>query len=165
MSGENTFIGWVGEQGTIDLEKLTDGQIIDDILRVINKFTGIQAPYPRRYYMWESDILIKEKIFARIFYSSRWDEYPYTLGSYSYPSVNCDALGITPNDLARPITAHDLLFSDKRAKTDDDSKPLLLFAGEGVHQYFWSTAHGAFLSGEHQAKVILYYRKKLRHGK
>lgn len=49
--GENTFVGWVGESGTVQIERLTDTEIIDDILRLINNFTSIEPPLPRRYFM------------------------------------------------------------------------------------------------------------------
>lgn len=50
---ENTIIGWISEKGIMELEELTDFQIIDDILRLITEFTGIRPPFPRRYYMQE----------------------------------------------------------------------------------------------------------------
>lgn len=80
------------------------------------------------------------------------------MGSYSYPSVNCDWIGITPYDLARPVRIRDLPKLVQNQEKDENM-PVLLFAGEGAHQYFWSTAHGAYMSGEEQAWIILNYRK------
>lgn len=90
-----------------------------------------------------------------LLFSSRWHNDPYTLGSYSYPSIKCDNYGITPADLAVPLTTASLN-SKKHIE-----KPLLLFSGEGVDWKYYSTAHAAYFSGEDQAKIILDYKKKL----
>lgn len=65
---------------------------------------------------------------------TRWASDPYALGSYSFHPV-----GTTPamrRALARPL--------DK----------LLYFAGEATEQRYFSTAHGAYLSGLRAAKEI-----------
>lgn len=41
--------------------------------------------------------------------------------------------------------------------------PILLFAGEACHEKYFSTAHGAFLSGMEQAEKILEFYNKLIH--
>lgn len=51
MSGTNTFIGWVGQQGTIDMEKLSDKEIVDDLTEFLKTFTRRNVPYPSRYFM------------------------------------------------------------------------------------------------------------------
>uniref|UniRef100_A0A336LUS1 CSON005081 protein n=1 Tax=Culicoides sonorensis TaxID=179676 RepID=A0A336LUS1_CULSO len=139
-TGDKTFIGWIGQQGVQEMDKLSDAEIIDDTLALIEQFTGRKPSYPRRYYI------------------SRWDKYPFSYGSYSYPSVNCDPLGITPQDLGKPITTNDqITHYEMPLRADEDPKPLILFAGEGVSQYYWSTAHGAYMNGEEQATVLLNY--------
>lgn len=43
---------------------------------------------------------------------------------------------------------------------DDHRMPVILFAGEACHQQYFSTAHGAFLSGIEQAdKILDFYNK------
>lgn len=37
----------------------------------------------------------------------------------------------------------------------DNNMPAIIFAGEACHQQYFSTAHGAFLSGIEQAEKIL----------
>lgn len=76
--------------------------------------------------------------------------------------MECDRRGISPKDLAQPI-----VYWNVWGNVPDDSyikkgKPLLLFAGEGVSQNYFSTAHGAYLSGETQANVILNYKTNLK---
>ncbi|CAF1086811.1 unnamed protein product [Adineta steineri] len=40
------------------------------------------------------------------------------------------------------------------------AKPLILFAGEGTHERFYGTAHGAFMTGIREAKRIVELYKK-----
>lgn len=49
--------------------------------------------------------------------------------------------------------------SDSSTQSDSQCKdrPILLFAGEACHSKYFSTAHGAFLSGIEQAQTILKY--------
>lgn len=35
--------------------------------------------------------------------------------------------------------------------------PVLMFAGEAVHKSYFSTTHGAFMSGTSQAQIIIDY--------
>lgn len=51
---EHTIIGWVGGQGVIEMDKVnnaSDTQVMKDALELIENFTGIKPPYPRRFYM------------------------------------------------------------------------------------------------------------------
>lgn len=41
------------------------------------------------------------------------------------------------------------------SRNEDLTCPILLFAGEACHDQYFSTAHGAFLSGIEQASKIL----------
>ncbi|KAH3717033.1 hypothetical protein DPMN_059813 [Dreissena polymorpha] len=71
---------------------------------------------------------------------SRWGNSKNTRGSYCYIKV-----GATVGDvdtLAQPIC-------------DNNGKPLLQFAGEATHSSFYSTTHGALLTGHREAKRIL----------
>lgn len=42
----------------------------------------------------------------------------------------------------------------------DDNYPLMVFAGEACHDKYYSTAHGAYLSGIEQTKQFLNYYDK-----
>ncbi|XP_006147067.2 peroxisomal N(1)-acetyl-spermine/spermidine oxidase [Tupaia chinensis] len=71
---------------------------------------------------------------------SRWHSAPYTRGSYSYVAV-----GSTGDDidlLARPLP-------------EDSTKSQILFAGEATHRTFYSTTHGALLSGWREADRLI----------
>lgn len=75
---------------------------------------------------------------ARLFKTS-WNSNPFILGSYSYIDVNCSA-NKHINNLAEPIYI--------------DKTPRILFAGEATHLRYYSTVHGAYLSGQREAKRI-----------
>lgn len=57
---------------------------------------------------------------------------------------------------------HNLNITKKRSNCFDSKPacpPVVLFAGEACHEKYFSTAHGAFLSGMEQAqKVIELYK-------
>ncbi|KAM6067358.1 peroxisomal N(1)-acetyl-spermine/spermidine oxidase isoform 2-T2 [Chlamydotis macqueenii] len=73
---------------------------------------------------------------------SRWHSAPYTQGSYSYVAVGSSGDDI--DALAQPLP-EDL----------EDPQPLqLLFAGEATHRTFYSTTHGALLSGWREAERL-----------
>lgn len=137
----NTLIGWVSGKGVELLETFTDKEIIDELMQHIEKFLGVSVPYPKRYFV------------------SRWLNNPLARGSYSFACVDCDKDNITPKDLASPITTQ-MVYRHNVTKPNEEAKgtPLMLFAGEGCSQKYYSTAHGAYLSGEEQAKVIMNYQ-------
>lgn len=114
-------------------------------------------------------------------FSTRWNKNPYVYGAYSYISSECDSNDtITDQILSRAITYEEFYSSDKE-KNDSFGRqniripsnindnfvesppsvlgkhPVLLFAGEACHEKFFSTAHGAFLSGMEQAKKIVEF--------
>lgn len=46
----NTLLGWVGGRGAIEMEKLSDNEIIEDCLNLLSKFTKRAVPTPLRFY-------------------------------------------------------------------------------------------------------------------
>jgi spermine oxidase len=71
---------------------------------------------------------------------SFWRTNPFTLGAYCHIPVGCSVEDI--HTLAEPVV-------------DSRNHPVLLFAGEATHPTFYSSAHGALLSGEREARRIL----------
>ena len=71
--------------------------------------------------------------------TSSWASDPLHYGAYSY--VPCGGSGADYDALAAPLC-------------DGGGAPRLLFAGEACHRTFYSTLHGAWLSGE-QAALLL----------
>ena len=80
------------------------------------------------------------KIIYFIFFSSRWHSNPFIQGAYSFTSASCDKLKDFEKILVQPII---------------HGKNALLFAGEACHNQYFSTVHGAFLSGIEQSQKIL----------
>ncbi|XP_054440767.1 peroxisomal N(1)-acetyl-spermine/spermidine oxidase [Pteronotus mesoamericanus] len=78
---------------------------------------------------------------------TRWHSAPYSRGSYSYVAV-----GSTGDDvdlLAEPLPA------------DREKAQLqVLFAGEATHRTFYSTTHGALLSGWREADRLIALRDR-----
>lgn len=118
------------------------------------------------------------------FYSTRWHSNRYIRGAYSYISTDCDINGTSSRQLAEPITLKHLnsidnddyskvhaatptiqnensknINNQKNMSINEESTcPILLFAGEACHDQYFSTAHGAFLSGiEQAAKIVPFY--------
>ncbi|KAA8499925.1 putative polyamine oxidase 5 [Porphyridium purpureum] len=75
---------------------------------------------------------------------SRWFSDPNFGGSYSYNAIESD--GSDFETLAEPLPC---------LPPHDVNRPCILFAGEATHRSFYSTMHGAFASGEREAKRLL----------
>ncbi|XP_037660411.1 peroxisomal N(1)-acetyl-spermine/spermidine oxidase isoform X4 [Choloepus didactylus] len=73
---------------------------------------------------------------------SRWHSAPYTRGSYSYVAVG--STGDDIDTLAEPLPAG-----------GTGTQLQILFAGEATHRTFYSTTHGALLSGWREAERLI----------
>lgn len=56
----NILLGWVGGDGAIEMESLSDIQIVEDCINLLAKFTHINVPMPIRYY-WYVKCIIKKQ--------------------------------------------------------------------------------------------------------
>ncbi|KAG5680982.1 hypothetical protein PVAND_010456 [Polypedilum vanderplanki] len=130
---ENTLIGWIGGKGAKLIEKITDEEIAEHCTDIIRKF------------LKDKNIPNPSHVFC-----SRWNTNKFIGGAYSYTSKNTDNIERWEKILSFPIIK----------ETSNGHKNLLLFAGEAVHEQYFSTVHGAFLSGIQQAELILNFRKK-----
>ena len=85
----------------------------------------------------------------RAVYVSRWHSNPLTNGSYSYISIQQN--GEEFDILSEPLPQDD----------STEPKHQVLFAGEATHNHFFSTVHGAILSGYREAdRIIDIYTRK-----
>ncbi|EEZ98941.1 spermine oxidase [Tribolium castaneum] len=75
-----------------------------------------------------------------------WCSNPWVLGGYSHITPDCDRSNCGMQKLSEPIFV--------------DGKPRILMAGEAVHSSHYSTAHGAYESGQQQAQVLIEYMMK-----
>ncbi|XP_030059047.1 peroxisomal N(1)-acetyl-spermine/spermidine oxidase [Microcaecilia unicolor] len=108
------------------METLTDAEVVTSLTEVLRRFTGNpNIPPP-------INIL-----------RTKWHSNVYTKGSYSYVAVGCSGEDI--DTIAEPLP-----------EGTAESKPLqVLFAGEATHRSFYSTTHGALLSGWREAERII----------
>ncbi|KAF4087135.1 hypothetical protein AMELA_G00092360 [Ameiurus melas] len=120
--------GWITGREALHMETLQDSDVGDICVRLLSSFTG--WPVPDVY-----QVLI-----------SRWGHDPHVLGSYTFIPhwVN----GVKEHEaLAAPLPS---------CSRVPESKPLqVLFAGEATHVNFYTTTHGAYLSGVREAQRLI----------
>lgn len=74
-------------------------------------------------------------------------------------AIKFDGLSLTDIvDSRKPLNINDL-HSQLTNAGHLTKSPVMLFAGEACHEQYFSTAHGAFLSGMEQAQKIQQYYK------
>ncbi|XP_006867553.1 PREDICTED: peroxisomal N(1)-acetyl-spermine/spermidine oxidase [Chrysochloris asiatica] len=107
------------------METLSDEEVLQSLTRVLRRMTG-NPQLPA----------------PRSVLRSCWHSDPYTRGSYSYVAV-----GSTGDDidlLAQPLPGD-----------NTEAQLQILFAGEATHRTFYSTTHGALLSGRREADRLI----------
>lgn len=99
--------------------------------------------------------------------STRWYSNRYVNGAYSFISTKCDKNEtISHNILGKALTIENFHQVNQSYLRDDEqngktsSLPVVFFAGEACHEKYFSTAHGAFLSGFEQAQRIVELNKQ-----
>ncbi|NXX82147.1 PAOX oxidase, partial [Urocolius indicus] len=121
----HVLCGFIAGKEAEYMETLSDAEVLGTMTRVLRTLTGNpELPAPRNVLR------------------SRWHSAPYTRGSYSYVAVGSSGDDI--DVLAQPLP-EDL---------EDPRPPQLLFAGEATHRSFYSTTHGALLSGWREAERL-----------
>nr|XP_004661545.1 spermine oxidase isoform X4 [Jaculus jaculus] len=159
--------GWICGEEALVMEKCDDEAVAEICTEMLRQFTGNpNIPKPRRILR------------------SAWGSNPYFRGSYSYTQVGSS--GADVEKLAKPLpytesskTAHGsstkqqpghLLPSKCPEQSLDPSrgsiKPMqVLFSGEATHRKYYSTTHGALLSGQREAaRLIEMYRDLFQQG-
>ncbi|TSK22762.1 Peroxisomal N(1)-acetyl-spermine/spermidine oxidase [Bagarius yarrelli] len=117
--------GWIAGHESEYMETLPEEDILHTVTQLLHRFTG------------DSTIVVKKLV------RSRWFHDPYTCGSYSYVAKDCSGRDI--DNLAEPLPLTGL-----------NAEPLqVLFAGEATHKSFFSTVHGALLTGWREADRLL----------
>ncbi|GAB6025470.1 hypothetical protein CHUAL_011210 [Chamberlinius hualienensis] len=125
----NILLCWIGRRGGEIIEKLSDDEVGDGCVRLLHHFTG-------------KSITKLTKIIR-----SSWYSDPLTRGSYSNRTTLLDEIKCHTEDLASPILH----------KTSE--YPLLQFAGEATETTYFSTVHGAFISGKREAELLIKFYK------
>lgn len=47
---KDTLLAWVGGHGALEMETLSDTQIIRDCVDLLSQFTGLKVPTPIKYF-------------------------------------------------------------------------------------------------------------------
>ncbi|EEB18371.1 Putrescine oxidase, putative [Pediculus humanus corporis] len=143
------LLGWIGGEGAKIVERLTEEEIGRDATDILRKFCNrTDVPHPKK--------VIR----------STWWSNEYVRGGYSHITVKCDEPKINGSNLAQPVytTLGGYEPGIASGMTDElDNKPTILLAGECTHMNYFSTVHGAYESGQNQARVILDYQKQIDH--
>ncbi|KAF5270316.1 hypothetical protein FQR65_LT05504 [Abscondita terminalis] len=122
---DTLLLGWISGKEAEYMESLSNEVVIEMCTNILRKF--LNDPY-----------IPKPKTCI----CTSWASQPYTKGSYTAIAVGASQIDI--EYLAQPLY---------NSKTQ--SKPVLLFAGEHTHSNFYSTVHGAYLSGRTTAQILL----------
>ncbi|XP_012687330.1 spermine oxidase [Clupea harengus] len=119
--------GWICGEEALLMERCDDETVAETCTELLRKFTGNpNIPKPRRILR------------------SSWGSNPYIRGSYSFTRV-----GSSGGDVERLATPLPYAKSTK-------APPLqVLFAGEATHRKYYSTTHGALLSGQREASRLI----------
>ncbi|XDV15443.1 hypothetical protein PO909_015538 [Leuciscus waleckii] len=119
--------GWICGEEALRMERCDDETVAEICTELLRQFTGNQnIPKPRRILR------------------SSWGSNPYIRGSYSFTQVGSSGRDV--ERLAEPLPYI------KNTK----APPLqVLFAGEATHRKYYSTTHGALLSGQREANRLI----------
>ncbi|KAL7877786.1 hypothetical protein SRHO_G00044290 [Serrasalmus rhombeus] len=117
----HVLCGWIAGHESEYMETLTEFEVLQAVTQLIRRFTGNPTIAPKK--------LLR----------SQWFHEPYTYGSYTYVAKGCSGYDI--DNLAEPLPL-----------PGSNSQPLqVMFAGEATHRSFFSTVHGALITGWREA--------------
>ncbi|ESO00558.1 hypothetical protein HELRODRAFT_175520 [Helobdella robusta] len=122
---QNILVCWISGKEAEYLETLTNEEVANKLSSVIQGFL--------------SNIVKKMPKLVQCIKSS-WKANPLILGAYCHIPVGTSAESILT--LAEPVY-------------NSRHKPVLFFAGEATHPTFYSSSHGAMMTGEKEADRIL----------
>ncbi|XP_054289865.1 peroxisomal N(1)-acetyl-spermine/spermidine oxidase-like isoform X1 [Macrosteles quadrilineatus] len=122
---ETVLLGWVSGKEAEYMETLSQDQIADICTQILRKF--LNDPFVPR---------------PKLCVCTHWHKEKFTRGSYTAIAVGATQADI--ENIAQPLYASPL-----------HNKPAVLFAGEHTHSSFYSTVHGAYLTGRTAATLLL----------
>ncbi|XP_063993389.1 spermine oxidase-like [Diachasmimorpha longicaudata] len=123
--------GWITGEGARDMETLPACEVKEKIYGLLKKFLD------KKYIIPSPDKIL----------TSKWHSDSSFRGSYSFRSLTSEDRNVWASDLAHPIVT-------------GVNKPIILFAGEATHSHYYSTVHGAVMTGFREAnRLIEYYAR------
>ncbi|KAM9305653.1 peroxisomal N(1)-acetyl-spermine/spermidine oxidase-like [Gastrophryne carolinensis] len=124
----STLCGWITGLAAEHMETLPESEVGDKCVRLLKQFTG-----------WPVTEL-------RGVLRSTWHKNPYVRGSYTNVPLGVDAVK-EQTALAEPLPS---------IHQRKGLRPLqVLFAGEATHPNFYTTTHGAYMTGVREAERII----------
>uniref|UniRef100_A0A673HGB1 Peroxisomal N(1)-acetyl-spermine/spermidine oxidase-like n=1 Tax=Sinocyclocheilus rhinocerous TaxID=307959 RepID=A0A673HGB1_9TELE len=120
----HVLCGWIAGRESEYMETLSEHEVLHSATQLLRIFTGNPTITPRK--------LLR----------SQWFHEPYSCGSYTYVAKGCSGYDI--DNLAEPLPL----------KGSNSKSLQVLFAGEATHRSFFSTVHGALLSGWREAERL-----------
>ncbi|XP_028982701.1 peroxisomal N(1)-acetyl-spermine/spermidine oxidase-like [Betta splendens] len=124
-SHSHVLCGWIAGHESEYMETLPEQEVKRAITELVRTFTG------------NSTIALKRIL------RSQWFNDPWTCGSYCHPTIGCSAKDL--RNMMEPLP-----------KKGSESQPLqVLFAGEATHPCYYSSVHGAVLSGWREADRLI----------
>ncbi|XP_018539713.1 peroxisomal N(1)-acetyl-spermine/spermidine oxidase isoform X2 [Lates calcarifer] len=124
----HVLCGWIAGHESEYMETLTEQEVRRSITELVCTFTGDPTITPKRILR------------------SQWFHDPWTCGSYSHPAVGCSAQDL--ENMMEPLPT----------KGSESQTLQVLFAGEATHPCYYSTVHGAVVSGWREAdRLISHY--------
>ncbi|KAK2849854.1 hypothetical protein Q7C36_008637 [Tachysurus vachellii] len=120
--------GWITGKEALHMETLPDSEVRDTCVRLLRSFTSWPVPDV-------SKVLI-----------TKWGHDANVYGSYTFIPKGVN--GVTNQKaLAAPLPL--------QTKASDTEPLQVLFAGEATHENFYTTTHGAYLSGVREAERLI----------
>ncbi|XP_068579357.1 peroxisomal N(1)-acetyl-spermine/spermidine oxidase-like [Cebidichthys violaceus] len=128
----HVLCGWIAGHESEYMETLSEQEVTLTVTQLIRRFTGNPTITPRRVLR------------------SQWFHDPWTCGSYSHPAIGCSEQDL--ENMMEPLPTK-----------GSQSQPLqVLFAGEATHPYYYSTVHGALLTGWREADRLISHYSSIR---
>ncbi|XP_055603802.1 peroxisomal N(1)-acetyl-spermine/spermidine oxidase-like [Uranotaenia lowii] len=122
---DTLLLGWISGREAEYMESISHEVVAEKCTEILRKF--LQDPF-----------IPKPKRCV----CTSWHAQPYSRGSYTAIAVGASQDDI--DNIAQPLYS-----------SPHQSKPSVLFAGEHTHSNFYSTVHGAYLSGRTAAQILL----------
>ncbi|KFK29526.1 putative polyamine oxidase 5-like [Arabis alpina] len=156
-SNSKVLLSWFAGKEALELEKLTDEEIIDGVLTTVSCLTGKEvkkdtAKTPRPLINGSLNDDDGEVMTITKVLTSKWGSDPLFRGSYSYVAVGSSGDDI--DALAEPLPK-----INKKGGQVKVHELQVMFAGEATHRTHYSTTHGAYYSGLREANRLLMHYK------
>lgn len=127
----NTVVAWIGGPKAAESEVLPEEELLEYMWEFIKFCTGIPIPKPIA--------LIRHT----------WVVDEYYRGTYTFRSMKANRKGYSHHDLIEPVWKY------LKKGYGNIKFPGIMFAGEGTSEDHYSTAHGAFETGQREADRII----------